>query len=97
MDATRLTFGKPFVKKQYNVLVFLIVSARGVEVPVGLSEDCYFDLSVPIPNGCTLGLVMSQGKSNQIPQESLSEKFRQVVAHLGLRFSSDFPKILNWS
>ena len=37
-----------------------------------------------------------QGENNQpVIQESLSEKFRQVVAHLGLRFSSDFPKILN--
>ena len=53
MHGTRSTFGKPFVRKQYNGLVFLIASA--MEVPIELSEDCYCDLSVPIPNGYTKG------------------------------------------
>ena len=33
---------------------FLIVSAKSVEVPIELSEDCYGNLSVPISNGQTL-------------------------------------------
>ena len=49
MHCTRLTFGKSFVRKQYNVLVFVIVFAKSIEVPIELSEDCY--CSVPIPNG----------------------------------------------
>ena len=39
MHGTRLTFGKPFVRKQYNVLIFLIVSAKRMEVLIELSED----------------------------------------------------------
>ena len=54
MHGTCLTFGKPFVKKQYNVLIFLIDSAKYMEVPIELSEDCYYNLSVPIPNEQTL-------------------------------------------
>ena len=54
-----LTFGKPFVRKQYNVLVFFIVSAKSVEVPIELSEDCYCNLSLPIPNEQTLYLIMN--------------------------------------
>ena len=46
MHDTRLKFGKTFVRKQYNVLVFLIVSAKSVKVPVELSEDCDFDPNV---------------------------------------------------
>ena len=45
MHGTCLTFGKPFVRKQYKVLVFLIVSAESVEVPIELSEDCCCNLS----------------------------------------------------
>ena len=33
---------------------FLIDSAKSVEVPMDLSEDCYCNLSVPIPNEQTL-------------------------------------------
>ena len=44
MHGTRLTVGKPFVRKQYNVLVCLIVSVRSMEVPVELSYDYYCDL-----------------------------------------------------
>ena len=51
MHGTRLTFGKVFLRKQYNVLVFSIVFAKSVEVPIELSDDCYCDLCVPIPNG----------------------------------------------
>ena len=54
MHGTGLSFGKPFVRKQYNVSVFLIVPTKSVEVPTELSEDCYSDLSVPIPNGNTI-------------------------------------------
>ena len=54
IHGTRLTFGKPFVGKQCNVLVFLIVVTKGVEVPIKLSEDYYCDLSVPMPNGYTI-------------------------------------------
>ena len=39
-----LTLGKPFVKKQYNVFVFSFVSAKSVEVPTELSENCCCDL-----------------------------------------------------
>ena len=49
MHGTHLTFGK-----QYNVLVFFIVSTKSVEVPIGLSEYCYCDINVPIPNGYTI-------------------------------------------
>ena len=38
----------PTYCKQYDVLVFLIVNEKSVEVPIELSEDCYCDLSVPI-------------------------------------------------
>ena len=51
---TCLAFGKSFVRKQYNISVFLIVCAKSVEVPIELSEDCYCDQSVPIPNGYTI-------------------------------------------
>ena len=54
MHGTRLTFGKPFARKQYNVLVFLIVSAKSMEVPIELSENCYCDPSVPIRKGYTI-------------------------------------------
>ena len=54
MHGTRLTFGKSSVRKQYNVLVFLVASAKCVEVPIEISEDCYCDLSVPIPIGHTI-------------------------------------------
>ena len=56
MHGTRLTFRKAFVRKQYilNVLVFSIVSAKSVEVPIELSEDCYCDLSVPIQDEYTI-------------------------------------------
>ena len=54
MQGMHLTFGKPFLRKQYNVLVFLTVSAKSVEVPTELSEDCYCNLSVPVPNEQTL-------------------------------------------
>ena len=50
MRGTHLTFGKPFVRKQYNVLVFLIASAKSMKVPIELSEDCCRSLSVPIAN-----------------------------------------------
>ena len=35
-------------------LYFYIVSAKNVKVPIELSEDCYCNLSVPIPNEQTL-------------------------------------------
>ena len=54
MHGTHLKSGKPFVQKQYSVLVFLVVSVKSVELLVELSEDCYCDLSVPIPNGHTI-------------------------------------------
>ena len=57
MHDKRLTFGKLFVRKQYNVLVFLIISAKSVEVPTELSEDCYCDLSVQIANGYLIVLL----------------------------------------
>ena len=44
MHGLSLTFGKPFVRKQYNVLVFLIDSAKSVKVPIELSEDCRYNL-----------------------------------------------------
>ena len=53
MPGTHLTFEKPFVKKQDNALVFLFVSAKSVKAPIELSDDCYCNLSVPIPNGQT--------------------------------------------
>ena len=56
MHGTGVTFGKPFVRKQYNVLAFLILLAKNVEVLTELSDDCYCDLSVPIPNGYTVAL-----------------------------------------
>ena len=34
MHGKSLTFGKPFVRKQYNVLIFLIVSVKSIEVPI---------------------------------------------------------------
>ena len=54
MHGRHLTFGKLFVRKQYNILIFLIVSVKSVEVPIELSEDYCCSLSVPIPNGQTL-------------------------------------------
>ena len=39
-----LAIEKLFVRKQHNVLVFLIVSAKSMEVPIQLSEDCYCDI-----------------------------------------------------
>ena len=38
----------PFVRKLFNVLVFLIVSAKSKEVPIELSEDCYCSISMLI-------------------------------------------------
>ena len=49
MHGTGLTFGKPFVRKQYKVVVFLIVSAKSMEVQIELSEGCYCNQGVPIP------------------------------------------------
>ena len=49
MHGTRLTFGKPFVRKQCNVLVYFIVSVKSAEVLIELSQDCYCDLNVQIP------------------------------------------------
>ena len=40
MHCTRLTFGKPFVRKQFNVLVFVISSTKNVEMLIELQEDC---------------------------------------------------------
>ena len=54
IHGTHLTFGKTFLRKQYNVLVSLTVSVKGVEVATELSEDCYCNLSVPVPNEQTL-------------------------------------------
>ena len=54
MHGTCLKVGKHFVRTQYNVLVFLIVCAKGMRVPIELSEDCYCDRSVQIPNGYTI-------------------------------------------
>ena len=39
---------KTFCQETYNVLAFLIDSAKSVEVPIELSEDCYCNLNVPI-------------------------------------------------
>ena len=64
IHGTPLTFGKPFFRKQYNVLVFFIASAKSVEMPIELSENCYYNLSVPIPNRQTLNFK----KSCQISQ-----------------------------
>ena len=54
MHGMCLTFGKLFVRKQYNVLVFLIVFVKTMGVQIELSEDCYYNLRVPIPNRQTL-------------------------------------------
>ena len=54
MHGKRLTFAKPFVRKQYTSWYFLIVSVKSVEVLMELSEDCHCNLSVPIPNALTL-------------------------------------------
>ena len=54
VHGTRLTFGKPVARKPYNILVFVIVSVKSVKMPIELSEDCYCDLSVPMPNGYTI-------------------------------------------
>ena len=54
MYGMRLTFGKPLIRKQYTSWPFLIISAKSVKVPIKLSEDCYCNLSVPIPNEHTL-------------------------------------------
>ena len=35
-------------------LIFFIVSAKSIAVLIELSEDCYCNLSVPIPNEQTL-------------------------------------------
>ena len=43
-----------FWDTRYNVLIFSIVSAKRVEVPIVLSEDCYCDLSVQILIGYTI-------------------------------------------
>ena len=55
MYGTHLIIGKPFVRKQYNVLIFLTVSAKSMEVLIELSEDCCCNLSLPISNEQTLG------------------------------------------
>ena len=55
MHGRHLTFGKLFVRKQYNILIFfLIISVKSLEVLIELSEDYNSNLSVPIPNGQTL-------------------------------------------
>ena len=59
IHGTCLTFGKPFVRKQLTSQYYSIVSAKSVELPIKLSEDCYCNLSVPIPNGQTLGMAIS--------------------------------------
>ena len=60
MHGRHLTFGKPCARKQDKVLAFLIVSAKNMEVPIELSEDYCCDLSVPIPNGYSIGYIFSQ-------------------------------------
>ena len=50
MHGTCLTFERPFVKKLYCLGIFNCI----MEVPIESSEDCYCDLSVPIPNGYTI-------------------------------------------
>ena len=52
MYCTCLTFEKPFLRKQDNVLIFLIISAKSVEVPVELSKGTVVT-SVPTLNGYT--------------------------------------------
>ena len=48
---------KTFCQKTVcNLLVFLIVSTKSMEVLIELAEDCYCDLSVPISNGYTIHL-----------------------------------------
>ena len=56
MHGMRLIFGKPPVKKRYNVFVILVISAKGMEARIVLTEDCFCDLNVPIPNGYTIAL-----------------------------------------
>ena len=55
MDGTRLMFGKSFVRKQYTSWYFgiFIVSAKSVEVPRELSEDCYW--AIPPMDDTELG------------------------------------------
>ena len=59
MHGMYLTFGKPFVRKEYNILVFLILSTKTMEVSIELSEDYYCDLNVPIPNKYTITLIVT--------------------------------------
>ena len=86
MHGTRLTIGKPFIRKQYNALVFLVVSATIVEVPIEQSEDCYCDLSVPRPNGYTI----SCDKNSQVDME---KTFVKKYLHF-LLFLRQRPQLL---
>ena len=54
MHGTCLTFGNLLSGNNITSWYFLIHSAKRVEVPIELSEDCYGNLSVPIPNEQTL-------------------------------------------
>ena len=45
---------KIFCQKTIWRLGILIVSAKSMEVPIELSQDCYCDLSVPLPNWYTI-------------------------------------------
>ena len=55
MYGTCLKFEKPFVRHHIISRYCLIDSAKSVEVPIELSEDCYCNLGVLIPNEQTLG------------------------------------------
>ena len=50
VHGTRLTFGKPFSENNITSWYFLIVAAKSVEIPIELSEDCYYKLGTPISN-----------------------------------------------
>ena len=62
MHGVRLTFGNLLSESNITSWYFLIVSVKSVEVPIELSEDCYCNLSVPIPNEQTLQCV-----ENKVP------------------------------
>ena len=66
MHRRHLTFGKLFVRKQYNILIFLVLSAESVEVSIELSDDYYCNLSVPIPNEQTLNRLKLSQEYNQL-------------------------------
>ena len=57
MPGTCLTFGNHLSGN--NILVFLINCAKSVKVSIELSEDCYCNLSVSIPNEQTLLRVLN--------------------------------------